>query len=178
MEAIVGRRSWLAALFVAMASERAYACSCIDPPRFWRAATEADAVLIVRVVASYTPSVACRPYFDAKVLRTVRGSEKRSVVRVWGGCGPDCGCPLRPFVPGKTWALALWHPRTNGREEPWSPSDYRLGVCGEYAREVSATVTPEAIDVLLQENGSEDSGEPVVTCGVPLPPREERKQQR
>ncbi len=105
----------------------AFACTCSWAGPFTKVALGTDLVVLAEVRSHD------RHAMDVTVIDVLKGTERRPVIRVWGGDGATCRPAVTTFPRGTRWIFAL---RRFG--EP-HPRDYGISYCGELWLEVRGT---------------------------------------
>jgi hypothetical protein len=114
-------------LVMLLAPSVALACTCMWAGPFTKVALGTDLVVLAEVRSHDRTSM------NVTVLDLHKGTERRRLIRVWGGDGAACRPSVTAFPPGTRWILAL---RRFGDPHP---RDYGISYCGEFWLEVRGT---------------------------------------
>jgi hypothetical protein len=90
---------------------------------FWRVASSGGTVVIARVerYVDYDIHGATPFSMEIRILRVVRGAERRKFVKIWGGL-VSTNPGIAPFAIGSKWAFVL-------ADHSAVPGDYTTGDC-------------------------------------------------
>jgi hypothetical protein len=117
------------------------ACTCMWRGPLLTVAPTADVVVRARVLRHDVAAGAINLVVEADVLEVLKGSERRSRIRIWGDNGVQCRPYVRMFAADTEWVFALGR-ITAGEGE----GDFAISVCGEHWARVDGD---EAVGRLL-----------------------------
>ncbi len=108
------------------------ACECAWGGPFLKVACSAPLVVRGKIRSHAEGKKGTPPSVEVDVLETLKGTEAKPSLRIWGDTGNLCRADPRQFPVGSEWLLALDGPGS----KPAMTPDHALSLCGQFWLEV------------------------------------------